>query len=140
MVTMRASSAPTCSGLKCSATAAYSSAGTFVWDASVTHSVNPSAARSRSVKNGDSRQTETAMTRCMVSPAARASEEWESTQYEQPFSWEARSRTSSRRAVGKPDAIQLTGCRGVQMAQRLGERGHGGVDVKADGDACERCR
>ena len=56
IATRRLTSAATSSGWYWAATSAYASAGTWVWASSVTDSVKASAARSRAVKNGVSRQ------------------------------------------------------------------------------------
>ena len=58
-------------------------------------SVSANAARSRSLKSGDSRHAASAWRRRSVSPSARAWRVCMSMQYAHPLSWEARILTSS---------------------------------------------
>ena len=80
IVTIRPSSAPTSSGDQWAATASYSSRGTWVSATRVTTSAKRRAARSRSVKKGDSFQIATALMRWVDSPTVAASVACISTQ------------------------------------------------------------
>ena len=80
---------------KAATAASQTSSGTPPIGNRVTASVRASAARSASVKNGDSCQAATAKSRRTSSPSARASVECMSTQNVQPFNIDARSFTSS---------------------------------------------
>jgi hypothetical protein len=80
---------------KCGRTASQTASGTWSCETSVRASVHSSAARSRSVKNGVSRQVTTVARRRSVSPALRASAVCMSTQKAQPLICDARRRTRS---------------------------------------------
>jgi hypothetical protein len=90
-------------GVKCGSTRFQTSSGTRVSATRVSDSVHSSAARSRLLKKGVSRQTATVARRRSPSPAFRASATCRSMQYAQPLTCEARSRTSSTSGRSSPE-------------------------------------
>src|SRR3954467_6078471 len=106
MLPISSTSAASCRSSKCSAASAHTSSGTGSpgWGSSVAASVSASAARSASVKYGDSRHAATPKSRSSLSPALRSSAACMSTQTLQPLSWLARTSTSSAVGSGSPTA------------------------------------